>query len=291
MQIEELKTFVAVIDQKNFTKAAVLLKLAQPTVSLHIKNLEETLQTSLLKRTSRSFQVTPAGQLLYERAVQLIDLADRTKMELTRPQSSAAGLLRIAASPVIAEGILPDVLTRLHAKFPELYLRLEVISAHSIDDVVHNKKADIGCSEVTKTTLANTFMEDELLLVAVSGHPLARKKSSSILDLQETHWILPNEEDPERDLIDSSLTQFGVHPKHTVISSPEGRKRAVLSGLGIAFLSRHSCKRELERGELAALNYKVAPIRRPFYSLVNENSLAATALLDELHAYCRLWSM
>ncbi|MDV6379390.1 LysR family transcriptional regulator [Sporosarcina sp. GW1-11] len=289
MQIEELKTFIAVVDSENFTKAARVLKIAQPTVSLHVKNLESTLQTPLLTRTSRSFKVTAAGQLLYERALELIDLADRTKVELTHQQKRLKGPFRIAATPVIAEGILPDVLTRLHAKYPELQVELSAVESHMIADLLRKRKADVGCSDIEELSSANVFMEDELLLVASSNHPLAHKKSSSILDLQSAYWILPSTEDMSRTLIDRSLHQYGVKPNYAIVNSPESIKQSVLSGLGIAFLSRHSCKREIERGELAVLNYKVSPIRRPFYTLTTKQSATTQAFLDELDAYCRLW--
>ncbi|WP_162805819.1 LysR family transcriptional regulator [Sporosarcina sp. PTS2304] len=291
MQLEELKTFVAVVDSENFTKAARLLKIAQPTVSLHVKNLESTLQTPLLTRTSRSFQVTPAGQLLYERAIELIKLADRTKVELQQQQRPVKGPLRIASTPVIAEGILPDVLTRLHAKFPDLLIELHVDDSYAIANLLRQKKADVGCSEVAEISSATMFMQDELLLVSSSTHPLAHKKSSSIIDLQNVHWILPDTKDPSRTLIDQSLQQYGVNPTHTIVSSPESRKQSVLSGLGIAFLSRHSCKREFERGELTVLSYKLSPIRRPFYTLTAKPSATSQVFLDELDAYCRLWKL
>ena len=290
MQIEELKTFVAVVDSKNFTKAARLLNISQPTVSLHIKNLEASLDTSLLTRNSRSFQVTPAGHLLYERAQEMIDLTNRTKVELTQT-ASLKGILRIAASPVIAQAILPDVLTRLHAKYPDLQLELITAPSNDIVRLLKSKKADVGCSEVNNLPSSEVFMEDELLLVASATHPLAQKRGTSILDLQNTHWILPDTDDISRKLIDQSLAQYGVQVKPTTIGTPEGIKQAVLSGLGIAILSRHSCKRELAKGELTVLEYKVAPIRRPFYTGTRAKTNEVQAFLSELEAYCRLWQV
>lgn len=288
MQIEELKTFVAVVDSKNFTKAARLLNIAQPTVSLHIKNLETTLETPLLTRNSRSFQVTPAGRLLYERALEMIALTDRTKVELTQT-TALKGTLRIAASHVISQAILPDVLTRLNAKYPDMRLELTTVPPSEITRLVKSKKADVGCSELDNLPSSEAFMQDELLLIASATHPLAHKRSSSILDLQNSHWILPDAEDPSRPLIDQSLQQYGVQVKPTIMGSPESIKQAVLSGLGIAILSRHSCKRELAKGELTVLDYKVAPIKRTFYTGAHFTTNEVQAFLSELEAYCRLW--
>lgn len=288
MQIEELKTFVAVVDSKNFTKAARLLDIAQPTVSLHIKNLEAALETTLLTRTSRNFHVTPAGRLLYERALEMIDLTDRTKIELSQT-TALKGILRIAASPVIAQAILPDVLTRLHAKYPDMRLELTTVPTFEINRLVKGKKADVGCSELDDLPSSYAFMQDELVLVASATHPLAQKRGTSILDLQNVHWILPDNKDASRALIDQALAQYGVQVKPTVMGSPESIKQAVLSGLGIAILSRHVCKRELAKGELTVLDYKVTPIKRTLYAGTRSSTHEVEAFLDELEAYCRLW--
>lgn len=113
MQLEELRTFIAVVDSKNFTKAGNELNISQPTVSLHVKNLEDELNITLLVRSNKSFHITNAGQLLYERAKQLIQLASQTKEEIQWQQKEVSGILRIAASYTIGESILPDVLNRL----------------------------------------------------------------------------------------------------------------------------------------------------------------------------------
>ncbi|ARF17703.1 LysR substrate-binding domain-containing protein [Sporosarcina ureae] len=217
-------------------------------------------------------------------------MTNRTNAEFTQT-TALKGTLRIAASPVISQAVLPDVLTRLHAKYPDMRLELTTASPSNILRLLKSKKADIGCSELDNLPLSKAFMQDELLLFASATHPLAHKKSSSILDLQNTHWILPDTEDPSRSLIDQALQQYGVQAKPTIMDSPESIKQAVLSGLGIAILSRHSCKHELATGELTVLHYKVTPIQRTFYTGTYSNTNEVQAFLSELEAYCRLWQV
>lgn len=218
----------------------------------------------------------------------MIDLTDRTKVDSTQA-TALKGNLRIAASPVISQAILPDVLTRLHAKYPDMRLELTTAPSSDITQLLKNNKVDIGCSELDDLPSSKPFMQDELLLFASIKHPLAHKKSSSILDLQNTHWILPDTKDPSRPLIDQSLQQYGVLVQPTIMGAPESIKQAVLSGLGIAILSRYSCKHELAKGELTILDYKVAPIKRTLYTGTHSNTKEVQAFLSELQAYCRLW--
>ncbi|WP_158231785.1 LysR substrate-binding domain-containing protein [Sporosarcina sp. P19] len=217
-------------------------------------------------------------------------MTDRTKVNLTQT-TALKGTLRIAASPVISQAILPDVLTRLHAKYPDMRLELTTAPSSKIMLLLKSNKADVGCSELDNLSSSKAFMQDELLLFASATHPLAHKRSSSILDLQNTHWILPDTEDPSRPLIDQALQQYGVQVNPTIIGSPESIKQAVLSGLGIAILSRHSCKHELATGELTVLDYNVTPIQRTFYTVAHSNTKEAQAFLSELEAYCRLWQV
>lgn len=220
----------------------------------------------------------------------MIDLINHTNIDLTQT-TSLKGTLRIGASPVISQAILPDVLTRLHAKYPDMRLELTTAPSSDIARLLKSHKVDVGCSELDNLPSAEAFMQDELVLIASATHPLARKRSSSILDLQNTHWILPDTEDPSRLLIDQSLKQYGVQVQPTIMSSPESIKQAVLSGLGIAILSRHSCKQELAQGDLTILDYKVAPIKRAFYTGTRSKTNEVQAFLSELQAYCRLWQV
>ncbi|PIC88385.1 hypothetical protein CSV71_15190 [Sporosarcina sp. P21c] len=218
----------------------------------------------------------------------MIDLTDRREVD-SMQATALKGNLRIAASPVISQAILPDVLTRLHAKYPDMRLELTTAPSSEITQLLKSHKTDIGCSELDNLPSSKAFMQDELLLFASIKHPLAHTKSSSILDLQNTHWILPDTKDPSRPLIDQSLKQYGILVNPTIIDSPKSIKQAVLSGLGIAILSRFSCKHELAKGELTILDYKVAPIKRTLYTGTHSNTKEVQAFLSELQAYCRLW--
>ncbi|WP_188006769.1 LysR family transcriptional regulator [Sporosarcina sp. ANT_H38] len=271
MQLEELKTFVAVIEKKNFTKAGESLNISQPTVSLHIKHLEEELKTPLLIRANKTFHITSAGEVLYERAIQLLHLAEQTKEEILWQHNKVSGILRIAASYTIGESVLPPILTRLHYKYPELHVEVAIVNTEDVEIAVRDFRSDVGCIEGSvheKGLIIQPFMEDELILVAASGHPLVSIHHSKATSLQTSHWVMREKGSGTREYTDYLLQSIGnIQPSKTVIGSNEGVKTAVLCGLGIAAVSVHTVKDELSSGRLVQLKIDVPSQKRIFSTL------------------------
>ncbi|MEK3936200.1 LysR family transcriptional regulator [Sporosarcina sp. FSL W7-1349] len=271
MLLEELKTFITVVEHQNFTKAAKELNLAQPTVSLHIKNLESELNVPLLVRSHRTFHVTPEGELLYERAIQLLKLAEKTKEEILWKHQEVSGKLRISASYTIGEYLLPEVLTVLHQKFPHLQAEVTIENTEDVETAVRELRCDVGCIEGSvpaKELIIKPFMFDELILVAVNTHPLAKLDHVELADLQSAHWIMREKGSGTRQFTDYLLRSIGqVNPSCTIFGSNEGVKQALLSGLGIAAVSVYTAKRALDRGELVPLKVDVISQKRVFSTL------------------------
>lgn len=268
MQLEELKTFIAVADFKNFTSAAKHLNMSQPTVSLHIKHLEEELHTALFMRAKKAFHITPAGELLYKRATQLLQLEEQTKEEILWQHKEVIGVLRVAASYTIGESVLPEVLVRLNHKYPNLQLEISIENTREVESSVRELRCDIGLIEgtVKPGELAiQPFMEDKLILVASSQHALSNKPKIKKEDLLHAHWVMREKGSGTREYTDYLLQSIGhVIPLRTIISSNEGVKQTVLKGLGIAAVSIHTVKDELKQGRLVKLVTGIVPQSRTF---------------------------
>ncbi len=268
MQLEELKTFVTVADFKNFTRAAKHLNMSQPTVSLHIKRLEENLHTSLILRNKKNFQITAAGELLYERAVQLLHLVKQTKEEILWQHKEVEGILRISASYTIGESVLPKLLVRLNIKHPDLQLEVMIRNTEEVDNCVRELRCDVGLIEGTikpSDLIIQPFMEDRLILVASNKHPLLNNIKITMTDLLNAHWVMREEGSGTREYTDYLLQTIGpLKPTRTIISSNEGVKQTVLNGLGIAAVSVHTVKDEMEQGRLVKLNVDIPPQTRTF---------------------------
>lgn len=290
MQLEELKTFIAVADVKNFTRAAEYLNMSQPTVSLHIKHLEEELHTVLFIRAKKDFHITLAGELLYKRATQLLQLAAQTKDEILWQHKEVIGVLRVAASYTIGESVLPEIIVQLNNKHPHLQLDISIENTLGVESAIRELRCDVGLIEGTIKSHELTiqpFMEDELILVASSQHALVNKQIITKEDLLGAHWVIRENGSGTREYTDYLHQAIGhVKPSQTIISSNEGVKQIVLNGLGIAAVSIHTVKDELKQGRLVKLDTDIIPQTRTFSVLSSplmSNQQNVKVFLEELN--------
>lgn len=183
MDIRQLEAFVYTVKYQSFSLAAQKLYISQPTVSAHIRSLEEEFHTQLLKRTTKSLSLTPAGTKLYSYATEILTLQQKAIVELaneTKPQ------LRIGASSVPSLYFLPELLSAYHAVHPDI--RVYASCSDSLD-VVH--KVDDGICDIglVGTTTSDTsceflpFASDELVIAApATPHYQAYQTMPSPLD-------------------------------------------------------------------------------------------------------------
>ena len=183
MDILQLEAFVYTVKYQSFSLAAQKLYISQPTVSAHIRSLEEEFHTQLLKRTTKSLSLTPAGTKLYSYATEILTLQQKAIVELaneTKPQ------LRIGASSVPSLYFLPELLSAYHAVHPDI--RVYASCSDSLD-VVH--KVDDGICDIglVGTTTSDTsceflpFASDELVIAApATPHYQAYQSIPSPLD-------------------------------------------------------------------------------------------------------------
>lgn len=290
MQLDELKTFIAVADFKNFTRAAKHLNMSQPTVSLHVKHLEEELHTILFMRDKKAFHITPAGELLYKRATQLLHLSVQLKEEILWQHKEVIGVLRIAASYTIGESVLPEIIVQLNNKHPNLQLEISIENTIEVESAVRELRCDVGLIEGTIKPYELTiqpFMEDELILVASSQHALGNKQTISKADLLGAHWVMRENGSGTREYTDYLHQAIGhLQPSRTIISSNEGVKQIILNGLGIAAVSVHTVKDELKQGRLIKLDADIVPQTRTFSVLSSplmSNQQNVKVFLEELN--------
>jgi len=135
MDIRQLEAFVYTVKYQSFSQAAQKLYLSQPTVSAHIRSLEQEFHTQLLKRTTKTLSVTPAGMKLYQYASEILTLQQKAVLELS---NEGTNKLQIGVSSVPSLYVLPELLAVYHDEFPDVTFHttcgdsLEII--HKIDD-------------------------------------------------------------------------------------------------------------------------------------------------------------
>ena len=266
MQFEELKTFIHLCEIRNFTKTAEMLSMSQPTVSLHIKNLEDEFKTQLIQRNSKQLHVTPTGEILLEGAKQVLQLFEQMKQDIFEHHHEIQGNLKIGASFTIGEYILPSMLVQLKNTYPELAIEVVIGNTNEIVEYVKLLKVDIGLIEGNtneKSISIFPFKRDDLVVVAPMNHRLAQQSSISISELQNEQWISREVGSGTRANFDHFLHSNGLKVKAiTTISSNQGIKESVRNGLGISLLSKSVIERDVELGEIVMLPIKNIKISR-----------------------------
>lgn len=286
---EQLKTFITLAEVKNFTKTADILHLSQPSVSLHIKNLEKEFQTKLFIRSPKELQMTPTGELLYDRAKKMIALYEQTKQDILEHHDCVKGILKIGASFTIGEYVLPTFLCALQNDYPELQLEVIIGNTKEIVELVRTYQTHIGLIEGQtneKELVVYPFMQDELVIVASNDHPLAHKQEVSINDLQNQIWITRELGSGTREYFNHFIRSNGLKVKSLmIISSNQGIKETLMHGNGLALLSRHVIEQELKYKNLSIVYVKHSPFYRTFsylYSPTMENNKLVHLLIDLL---------
>lgn len=289
VQYEELITFVTLAEVKSFTKTAEKLLMSQPNVSLHIKNLEEEFQTKLFHRSPRFLKITESGELLLERAKQMIKIYEQAKEEILDLQNAVRGRMKIGASFTIGEYVLPRLLSNLRRRYEDLEPDVIIGNTEEIVRAVRLLEVDIGLIEGRTTDEelhAVPFMEDELFFVASCAHPLAKKKPVRMEDLQNQTWITREPGSGTRDYLQHVINSHGLKVKSMItISSNQGIKEAVIQGMGLSLLSGAVIEREVKHKYLSVIQPENRSFTRTFsyiYSPLKEKQKSVRACIHML---------
>lgn len=290
--IEEFKTFIAVVDFKNFTKAAEYLNLSQPSVSTHIKNLEIMFGVTLINRSvkQKTISITESGYTLYKRAKEVINLLDITYLDVKTLSNSVKGSIKIGASLTIGECILPKFLGYFCDKYPDVDVEIIIENTAIISEQLKKMTIDIGIIEgSTSSSFFNQeyFLEDNLVLAI----PFKEALKDSTLDLnllQNKRWIAREDGSGTREYLNLFLTQNKIIPKSMIVlGSNLAVKEAVKNNLGITIISNHVVSNAASRRELSTIDLGKDFTRS--FSIIYPKELtlskAANIFLQELKEY------
>ncbi|WP_138753373.1 LysR family transcriptional regulator [Paenibacillus sinopodophylli] len=291
MIVDALRVFVTVAEQRHFSRAAELLNLSQPGVSQHIQNLENEFGVRLLHRSPKHVRLTEAGDLLYQKARQMLSLYADARQDIQLLQDEVTGSLQIGASFTIGEYVLPKRIAAFAAQYPLVAMQTTIGNTGEIVQAVRANKLDVGLieGEAHASDLSVTpFMTDEMIVVAPAAHPLA---SSRIIDADQLHnqiWVLRENGSGTRAFSDQFFVSTQLSQKRAyVFNSSQSVKESVLAGLGIALLSRWIVRKELVSGELSELTIQHARYERQFSIIRHKEaptSMALTMLIQKLLA-------
>jgi DNA-binding transcriptional LysR family regulator len=244
MAHRHLVTFHAVLREGSFARAARALRLSQPTVTLHVQELEEEFGLPLFDRTGRTRPLTPAGQLFADRALPLLDGLRALRETMAELRDGAGGTVRFAAiEPAASERVTP-LLGRLRRTRPALRVRLDVAGTAGVSRAVADGEVDAGLCSPPPPELGLTFeplFQEEMALLVPASHRLSRRRTIAAADLDGEPLLLSEPGCSYRAEIERSLQERGVRPTWAFESGSSATLRAAVQhGLGVAVLPRRS---------------------------------------------------
>lgn len=239
---EELKTFITVVDCKNFTKAAENLNLSQPSVSTHIKNLEAFFEVTLINRSvkQKSISITESGYVLYKRAKEILNIFNVTVKEVKELTDSVKGVLKIGASSTIGEYILPKFISEFYSKYPEINIEVLIDNTYGIATKLKNMNLDVGIVEgsVASAYFNQEYFLDDKMVLAVPYDSGIKKSNLNINDLQNKNWVAREYGSSARQYLNLFLSRNKLIPQNvTVLGSNFAIKEAVRDNVGITIMS------------------------------------------------------
>lgn len=253
MDIHQLETFLAVVEEGSFSGAAKALGRTQPAVSQVIARLEDELGQRLFERPARRGGMTDAGKALVEYAKRLLTVRDQAKVALEDVRALRAGRLVIAANELTCLYLLP-VLDQFRRLYPGVSVTVQRSLASRVPASVLDYAVDMGVTTyrpLEEGVRSVVVYRDELVFVVPPTHPLARRTTVSITMLGSESFVAHHVASPYRERVLDAFRRHRV-TLHMPVEMPtiDAIKRFVALGHGVALLPAISVQDELRRGEL-----------------------------------------
>lgn len=276
MDFRQLESFICAADHRSFTEAADRLFLSQPTISAHIRSLENELQAQLIRRTTKNFELTADGERLYEYAASLLHLKNKVLTEFSDLHKQS---LYIGASSIPGKYILPSLLAAYHKAAPEINFKVFHGDSGDVLNKISDGSYDLGFVGTRKDCDLHfvPVAEDELL-IAAPNTPYFQKKSEEKVPLRELlrePFIMRADESGTRQEADHWLDQQNISRQDlniiAYIDDAETLRNAIVNGLGISIISRRMAEYPDFRKDLLLFTPDKKRVTRKLYLAYQES--------------------
>jgi DNA-binding transcriptional LysR family regulator len=285
MDLATLRIFLAVAEERSFSRAAAKVHRTQPAVSQAVRRLESDLGEQLFDRSSKSGTLTDAGRVLQNYGQRLVRLAGETESVMRELRDLRRGRVLIGANEAAIHTLLP-LMARFRRRVPDVAVDVRRVPARQIAVEVQQGSLDFGALTFrpSETGLLEVAVgSDELVLLVPPSHPLAGRRQVTMEEVGSEPVVAHNDPSPARERV---LRLFEEHriPLRMMIALPslDGIKRAVELELGVALLPRLCALTEIASGRLVAVPVAGVSRRRQVMLVCRKahRSHAANAFLE-----------
>ena len=259
MNLKQLEAFYLVVKRKSVTRAAEELNVTQPAVTIQVKSLEKSLNLKLIQHLGKRVQLTEAGELLYQYADKIFDLADEAKEKMKDFKKLMRGTLKIGTTKNYARYIMPSLLSEFQRRFPRIKVILDEGNSEDMAGSIlemKNELALISQLNLDRRIKSFFFSTVEFVLVASPEHRFSERASISLRELNGEPVILREKGSGSRAAILRKFQEYGIWPSVIIeASSLDFIVGYVKGNKAVSFMFEPDIKEELDRGTL-----KVIPI-------------------------------
>ena len=272
MDFKQLHSFISVVRCRSFTEAAEELGISQPTISTHIRILEEELNSRLIVRTAKSFEVTPRGMELFECAQNILKLRDDM---VSRWNGHGSKVIRLGVSTIPSAYILPEVLPTFGKSHDDIYFVVTQSDSRGIIDAVHKGSYDLGLVGMKtddEQLVFKKFYQDHLVLIAPVTDYFLEMKDTGSFSLEK---VLQEQGSGTGKSASAFLEKIGI-PEDKLhiaarINDQEAIKNLVAGGLGVSIVSEKAVHDYIDAKRLLQFELPGHIAGREFYIIYHKD--------------------
>ena len=293
IRFDYLNTFLTVARKRSFSAAAKDLKTSQGTVSHHVAALEEYFDAELFKRTSNGVEVTEAGAILKETAEKILQQAQDAKTKISTSKLNLSGTIRIAASTIPGEHIIPSLVTEFQIKYPDVKFKIKAEdSLNSLKSLQTNDADFAAVGTIQGFEEKFDFLqigEEQLVLFVPCNHELAKHKSVKLKSILTYPFVNREETSGTRLEIEHLLEENNLRSQQLRVAlelgSTESVITAVSEGRGISIISSIAASKAQAAGLAKIVAIEEAKNYRKLYIVRPKRPLIKTS--ETFWEFCR----
>ena len=281
MHIETLKVFCDLVESRSFSRAAVRNSITQSAVSQQVKNLESRFKTQLMRRDGKTVSPTPAGRLFYERSRTILDSFEQMQLEIKSIGQDMVGSVRVATIYSVGLYELSVVVKSFLKQYPKVNLRVEYSKGPRVYEDCLQGVIDLGIvtyPEPRRGIRVIPLPADQLTLICVPDHPLAKRRQIDIRQLNGENFIAFEKGLPSQRALDQIFRECDIEMRTVMeFDNIETIKRSVEIGAGVSIVPLLSVQKEVQNGLLAQVGFTDKNFYRPLGIIVRTKAPVSPA--------------
>jgi DNA-binding transcriptional LysR family regulator len=286
MQIETFKIFRDLAESGSFSRAATSNGITQSAVSQQIRALEQRFKVILIERGRRAFALTAEGEAFLCASREIVEVYEHLDDRIRSLSNVVEGQLRVGVIYSIGLHELPPYIKAFRTAHPAVDIHVEYRRSWELYGAVMEEEVDLGlvCYPVKKKgLLILPFLNDRLIMICHPHHPLAKRTSISLNEIEGERFIAFEPDQPTRKVIDRAFREHGIHVHHAIeFDSVETVKRAVEIENGISIVPSRTVRQEVENEALAAVEIATPEMWRPLGIILKRDHARSPALREFL---------